>query len=188
MKLPWSKTFSDTLPLWCSRNPNSAVLMTLSGLAVFPAAFGTYFSHFSMSDRDKKRVGILSTLNYCGCFLTAASAAPSGLQSAMFGLPARTLEFHPLFALKRFLLPCLPFGLNVLALRASADIPRLSVHYLLYSCLASIILDFMAALARTVPWWVFRLQAGTYISIFALLCILSTHEELGIDSLVSTIA
>jgi hypothetical protein len=168
-KNPWAKAFLDTLPYF-SKTPISNLL----GAAFLPTAIGSVLVH--LGNFDEKLV-VESTITFSSlahCFFSVG--IHSGLQRIGYGHSVRTLEFHPMAALKRNLLPCLPLGMILMSLRTKDDIPRLSIRYIGYAVGFSFILDSVGVFFRTLPMTIYKQNFLYSLGTLASLSLLATSE------------
>lgn len=166
----------SNLPNWFLKAPHKKVLFALGSAFLLPLCFGSLSSHV-VTDIHRRPVAIAS-LSFAGCLLGVSSSLHSGLQKGCFGLPNRTLEFHALFAMKRYLLPCIPFGIIVLSLRAAVDSPRLSIRYMGYAAICQALLDLLSYAGGTIPIWFLKNQFVWTAVILSNLAVLSLNEAI----------
>jgi hypothetical protein len=179
-RLSWSKVFADNLPSWAMESksafPKNIILFT----TVTPVLIGTYFGHVGLE--TDRRIAAVATLNYAACTQITRTALHSGLQSSFFGLPARTMAWHPLIAASRYVSAFLPLGLALVALRASVDFPHLSARYLIYSYIASTTFDLMGHIIKCVPMWYLKTSFLSCFLISGSIAVLGSSETLMVDS------
>ncbi len=108
-------------------------------------------------------------LKYSCCLNAIHSAIHPGMQVATFGAPLTSLTLHPMFALKRFLLPCLPLCVSGLALHACLDQSSLTCRYVVYATLFNMAFDFIGRVFGTSPRWFYFSQLGFgFLNLFCL--------------------
>lgn len=85
----------------------------------------------------------------CSCIAVCSAGTHYGLQVGASFLPKTTLEFHPMIALKRFYLPCIPFGLAVFGVRLLGEKNSASITYISSAMLVGLVFDGLGATFRT---------------------------------------
>ena len=174
--LPWTRVFADNLPRWATR-PTIVNFTNVSGVCLLvPAVLGTYLAHVA-DDRYRRNVAV-STLNFVACAQVARIAVHAGLQSSFFGLPARTLEFHPLVCIIRYLVPLLPLGLLLVSLRSAFELPHLSARYLCYASILSCTFDSISHFVHALPAKYIRASLLNGFQLSVCLIILGSNEAL----------
>jgi hypothetical protein len=177
--ISWFKPFTGNLPFWIDEQRKVIRYFGIGSL--IPVFVGGIYVH--LCPEDTRRKVLLATTNLAACLITIRSiSVHSGLQMAAFGLSVRTLEFHPMTAMKRYLLPVLPLGLVVMATRAAPDVPRLGIRYVGYSAIVCSILDGIAASANAVPGWYFKYSLLYSTGMILSLAVLSMSEEVGSET------
>ena len=156
------------LPLFFQlKGPCKLKCFSFGVILVTPALIHSVYSF--QGSRESTVFGI----QYTGSILALISSCHSGLQAASFGSPVRSLTFHPMFALKRFALPSLPFGIAFLSVSSLRDSPQVSIRNLLYCVGFNLCFDSLARFVRSTPRWLFYTQIGLSSSLCTCLLLLS---------------
>ena len=136
------------MPKWSSvdsLNIHRSILICM----VSPVALGTLAIHLG-ADVDRRKTKV-ATIDFAAGTQALRSSFHSGFQRCMFGLPARTLEYHPIGSAIRYLSPCLPLALVLVSSRASSELPHLAARYIVYSYAICLGLDLLMFYARALP-------------------------------------